>query len=815
MNSPTNHTIGQWTRWVSKACGGITLFVGALVLVGWLFHVAVLKSILAGAVSMKPNTALAFVLAGAALALLAGPPVSASRTRAGQSFALLLGLIGGLTLCEFLLGWQLGIDELLFKDDSNAAGTLIPGRMAPSTAVCLVLLGLALAGIGWEPRRGFRPAEVLALVVAVVSMSSLVEYTIGQPIVFSFSQYTRMALHTAGFFLVLSAGVLLARPAQGVLGALRSGQISPLEQGFYAAVALALLIVLAGGGWLYHAQEEQVRREVESGLQAIARLKVAQIVQWRNQCLGDATVLMGSAFFAEGVARWMADPQSEIGEKILARFRAMRQYYHYHDVVLVDGRGQALLSVPDHPSALQQETVQALAAAFRTRQPVLTDLHVPPGDATPHFEVIAPLFAGHETTAEPIGAVILQHEARQFLYPLIQSWPSPSPSAETLLVRREGDSVLFLNELRQRRDTAFKLRIPLTRREELEVMAALGKEGVFHGVDYRGVAVLSVVKRIPDTPWAMVAKVDEVEALAEWRLRAGLIVAVVAALALALAAAARMIWQQRHKYRVLSHSAEVLRKANRAYRVLSECNQVLVRAGDEPQLLRAVCELLVEHGGYRLAWIGFADEDEAKAVRPVAQAGFEEGYLDTLQITWADAEHGRGPVGAAIRTGQPVVVQDIFTDPIFALWREQAIQRGYAAAVALPLTGQGRTLGALMVYAAEPNAFDAQELKLLEGLAGDLAFGIVTLRVRAERERQEQALRQQTEELRARNEELARFNRAAVGRELRMVELKQQMNELCRQTDKPLIHRLGFLDSESQTPGDAENARDRTPKSET
>jgi PAS domain S-box-containing protein len=188
-----------------------------------------------------------------------------------------------------------------------------------------------------------------------------------------------------------------------------------------------------------------------------------------------------------------------------------------------------------------------------------------------------------------------------------------------------------------------------------------------------------------------------------------------------------------------------LRRANRAMRMISLCNQEMVRATDETALLQTICQIAVKHGGYRMAWVGFAEQDEARSVRPVAQAGFEEGYLDTVDITWADAERGRGPTGSAIRTGQPVLARNILTDPAFVPWRVAAIQRGYASSVALPLRGGDRCFGALMIYAAEPDAFDADEVKLLDELAGDLAYGIGALRHRAERERAEAALNNERE----------------------------------------------------------------------
>ncbi|MFZ5646111.1 MAG: GAF domain-containing protein, partial [Bacillota bacterium] len=176
---------------------------------------------------------------------------------------------------------------------------------------------------------------------------------------------------------------------------------------------------------------------------------------------------------------------------------------------------------------------------------------------------------------------------------------------------------------------------------------------------------------------------------------------------------------------------EEIRRVNRALKVLSKCNKAVVRAVDETVLLREICRLMVEDGGYRMAWVGFAEQDAAKTVRPVAQAGFEEGYLDTANITWDDSERGCGPTGTAIRTGQPSVVRNMLTDPAFTPWREEAARRGYASVIALPLTAGGRTFGALNIYAAEPDAFAPDEVGLLRQLADDLSFGIHTRRARA------------------------------------------------------------------------------------
>ncbi len=178
----------------------------------------------------------------------------------------------------------------------------------------------------------------------------------------------------------------------------------------------------------------------------------------------------------------------------------------------------------------------------------------------------------------------------------------------------------------------------------------------------------------------------------------------------------------------LKQSEQELYHANRALRTLSECNQALVLATDEPTLRHNICQIIVDFGGYRCAWIGFAEHDDAKTVRPVAQAGYEKGYVEALQISWADNQRGVGPTGTAIRTQEPRIIQNILTDPSYRLWRDAASQQGYASSIALPLIVEGTCLGALNIYATEPDAFDPAEVRLLTELANDVAYGISALR---------------------------------------------------------------------------------------
>ena len=193
-----------------------------------------------------------------------------------------------------------------------------------------------------------------------------------------------------------------------------------------------------------------------------------------------------------------------------------------------------------------------------------------------------------------------------------------------------------------------------------------------------------------------------------------------------------------------------LRRLNRELRAISDCNQMLMRIDDEQTLLNEICRIICEEAGYRMAWVGYAEYDDAKTVRPVAWAGVEDGYISATGISWsADSERGQGPAGIVIRSGEMVYIQDIAADSRMTLWRESALQQGYRSGIALPLKDENaKVFGVMMIYSTQLNAFIPAEIRLMEELSGDLAFGISVLRARLERKRVEEKLYDSEERLR-------------------------------------------------------------------
>jgi PAS domain S-box-containing protein len=185
-----------------------------------------------------------------------------------------------------------------------------------------------------------------------------------------------------------------------------------------------------------------------------------------------------------------------------------------------------------------------------------------------------------------------------------------------------------------------------------------------------------------------------------------------------------------------------LAQATRTLRMINAGNQAMIHAGaNEGKLLSDICRAAVEIGGYKFAWIGYAEDDAAKSIRPVATGGPDTDFVAEVQASWADTERGRGPTGTAIRTGKIAVVRDLATDTNIAPWRLLSKRGGYRSCASVPLKLDGKVFGALSVCSGEQNAFSEPEIELLSEFGEGLAYGIGAVRARDEKRRSEERYR--------------------------------------------------------------------------
>ncbi len=191
-----------------------------------------------------------------------------------------------------------------------------------------------------------------------------------------------------------------------------------------------------------------------------------------------------------------------------------------------------------------------------------------------------------------------------------------------------------------------------------------------------------------------------------------------------------------------------LRRLNRALKALSSGNHSLVRSRSEAELMQGICRAITEGNTYLLAWVGRPLQDARKTVEAVTKAGVAQSYVDEITVTWDDSPSGQGPSGSALRTGNVQIIEHIVSDPRMAPWRKLASKYGLASCIALPLHENDENIGVLTLYAAEPNAFDTEEVALLEEMAEDLSYGLGALRTRAERDHALEERQQYAERLR-------------------------------------------------------------------
>ena len=222
-----------------------------------------------------------------------------------------------------------------------------------------------------------------------------------------------------------------------------------------------------------------------------------------------------------------------------------------------------------------------------------------------------------------------------------------------------------------------------------------------------------------------------------------MIVAIIGVLAMAVWWNARRVNEIEERGLREREQVEIeLRRTNRALRTIHRCGEALARAQTEEALLHDVCRVIVDDGGYRMAFVGYAEHDDHKRVRFVAHDGVAEDYAKNANITWYDSDRGRGPTGTAIRTGQIQTCDDFLAERRMAPWRDSAIAHGFRSSAVFPLKEAGDPFGALSIYSTGVAAFRKEEIELLGKLADDLSYGIVSLRAREERQRAEKKAHQ-------------------------------------------------------------------------
>jgi two-component system cell cycle sensor histidine kinase/response regulator CckA len=343
----------------------------------------------------------------------------------------------------------------------------------------------------------------------------------------------------------------------------------------------------------YRFQQRRIVEEKQNELAAIADLKIWQITQWRNERLGDAEIVFENVLVAHQVQSYFQSP-NELNRKneVSSWLHSFHKYNEYSAAYLLDTLGTVRLSSLTFADPIETRVQELIKEAIIRKKVILTDFQRADDSLKIHLSLIVPLLMTGQKNSTVVGVLLLRIDPNKLLFPLIQLWPTPSRSSETLLIERDGDDVVFLNELRHQKNTASVLRLPISNEQLPAAMAVRGIEGIVEGIDYRGVPVLAVMRPISDSPWFMVSKVDQEEVYAPLRFQAWLIGGVIIILILASGAFLGFWWRNKQS----QAKVERLALLKHFEYLMKYTNEVMVLANEELEIVEVNDRALEVYG---------------------------------------------------------------------------------------------------------------------------------------------------------------------------------------------------------------------------
>ncbi|MFB3894994.1 MAG: PAS domain S-box protein [bacterium] len=375
---------------------------------------------------------------------------------------------------------------------------------------------------------------------------------------------------------------------------------------------IIVFLILAFGitltGYLsYEIEKKNLKQNIGNNLSAIADLKVRQIATWRNERLGDARVIQGDRIFANHISRWLANPDAvELKPPLVDWMYNLQNYYDYRSILILDTQGKIRLASNQQDAQLGEYAFGLFQQVVQNKQVILSDFHKTEMLGV-HLDLLVPILLSNREQSQCIAVVLLRINPYKNLYPLIQSWPTPSTTAETLLIRQEGNQVLFLNELRHRKNTALLLRLPISEARLPAAMAARGIEGIVEGFDYRQVPVLAAVRRIPDSPWFIIAKDDQTEIYALLQRRA-VLTTFITGLMLIITGAIVIVWwrEQQVQFYLAQYNAELERKALVSHfeYLIKYANDIILLMDDTGKIIEVNDRAVATYGYFREELLG-------------------------------------------------------------------------------------------------------------------------------------------------------------------------------------------------------------------
>ena len=395
--------------------------------------------------------------------------------------------------------------------------------------------------------------------------------------------------------------------------------------------------IIAIGYSSYRRYVRNFEHEIYDELTSIAELKTEQLAQWRKERLADASYLDENVFISVLVERSLRAPADRESRRRLETWlEKFRDNGNYDEIHLLDRQGRVNLTVPAGSGPVSRAVIRRLPDVIQSGRPEIVDFYMDDAEGRPFLSLLIPVFS---EGVRPVvaGVLALRLDPRVYLYPYINRWPSSSRTAETLLVRRDGDDVLFLNELRFQKNAALNLRIPL-REQTIAGQAVGGREGIVRGFDYRRKPVIANLRRIPDSPWFLVTRIDVDEVYAPVRARFLWNLGLIGALLMAAGLGIGTI-QRRQKIRFLREGLETARSlhavSTRQEALIASLPEIIMEVDQNKVYVWANQPGLDFFGddviGKEAAFYFEGEQDTYKKVTPVFNGSEDVIYVESWQ----------------------------------------------------------------------------------------------------------------------------------------------------------------------------------------
>lgn len=492
--------------------GMLAACIGLSALFGWSIGIQFLTKFGSGMIPMAPSTALLFVVMGTVIFSRTHFQQTKIVSKIEIAVSVTTILTGILLLFTSLTGMYLQIEHLGFSISDSFGGIPI-GHMSPITATCFVLTGLSFLFIllpKSSPKQKLIPLG-LGILVVLVSVFLLVEYLFESPLLYG-TTLIPPALTTSVAFLFLGTSLIIFTIYQygfyTKIAETLNTRTSVVLVLIFVFVSIAILII----GYLYFQNyQKRYRKENERQLSLVADFKVSELVRWRHERMIDGSFFYKNYEFSTLVTRYFNNPDDlDAKHQIESLLHRVYNTDEYDALTLLDKHYLKKIVVSKGEERTKSFFSQQSIDSINAGKLVLEDFYYNETRNKKYLKVLVPIFQKKDNNYI-IGVVEMRIDPERYLFPYIQKWPTLSKTAETIILRREANEVLFLNKLRFQKNINLDLRRSLTIKNMPAVQAALGYEGIMEGIDYRGMPVLAALRTVPNSPWFLVARIDITE----------------------------------------------------------------------------------------------------------------------------------------------------------------------------------------------------------------------------------------------------------------------------------------------------------------